>query len=213
MWFWWFVLVCDMLIPILMVIVGNMMRKHTPEKINGMIGYRTARSMKNIDTWKFAHDHCGRLCLFCTTGTFENIVSQLADKSSTERSEVTVMQEKYERQMKKGVLDMLVLRLLLEEKKYGYQLIAELREKGGDIFGLKEGTLYPILYRLEDEGLIESRWSEAENRQPPRKYYLMTDRGRMALEEIHQVWRRIVDSVDGLMEQSSGMAIEERGNI
>ena len=61
MWFWWFVLVCDMLIPILMVIVGNMMRKHTPEKINGMIGYRTARSMKNIDTWKFAHDHCGRL--------------------------------------------------------------------------------------------------------------------------------------------------------
>lgn len=123
------------------------------------------------------------------------------------------MQEKYERQMKKGVLDMLVLRLLLEEKKYGYQLIAELREKGGDIFGLKEGTLYPILYRLEDDGLIESRWSEAENRQPPRKYYLMTDRGRTALKEIYQVWCRIVNSVDGLMEQSSGMTKEERGNL
>ena len=59
------------------------------------------------------------------------------------------MQEKYERQMKKGVLDMLVLQLLTAEKKYGYQLIMELREKAGDIFGLKEGTLYPILYRLE----------------------------------------------------------------
>lgn len=123
------------------------------------------------------------------------------------------MQEKYERQMKKGVLDMLVLQLLLEKKKYGYQLIAELREKGGDIFGLKEGTLYPILYRLEDDGLIESRWSEAENRQPPRKYYLMTDRGRTALKEIYQVWCRIVNSVDCLMEQSSGMAMEERGNL
>ena len=61
------------------------------------------------------------------------------------------MQEKYERQMKKGVLDMLVMRLLLEEKKYGYQLIAELKDRGGPLFGLEEGTLYPILYRLEAE--------------------------------------------------------------
>ena len=75
------------------------------------------------------------------------------------------MQEKYERQMKKGVLDMLVLQLLTAEKKYGYQLIMELREKAGDIFGLKEGTLYPILYRLEEEELEESRWFEAENKQ------------------------------------------------
>ena len=111
------------------------------------------------------------------------------------------IQEKYERQMKKGVLDMLVMRLLLDEKKYGYQLITELKEKGGDTFCLKEGTLYPILYRLEDEGLIESRWSESENRQPPRKYYLMTDKGRKAFDEIYQVWRRIADSVDKLIER------------
>ena len=123
------------------------------------------------------------------------------------------MQEKYERQLKKGGLDMLVLQLLTAEKKYGYQLIMELREKAGDIFGLKEGTLYPILYRLEEEELVESRWFEAENKQIPRKYYLMTDKGRTAFKEIHRVWRRIVDSVDGLMEQSSGMAMEERGKI
>ena len=91
------------------------------------------------------------------------------------------MQEKYERQMKKGALDMLVLRLLTEDKKYGYQLIMELREKSGNIFCLKEGTLYPILYRLEEEGLVESRWSEAENKQLPRKYYLMTDKGRQIM--------------------------------
>ncbi|MBD5457406.1 MAG: PadR family transcriptional regulator, partial [Lachnospiraceae bacterium] len=55
--------------------------------------------------------------------------------------------------------------------------------------------------RLEDEGLIESRWSESENRQPPRKYYLMTDKGRKAFDEIYQVWRRIADSVDKLIER------------
>lgn len=109
------------------------------------------------------------------------------------------MQEKYERQMKKGVLDMLVLRLLMEEKKYGYQLIMELREKSGAIFCLKEGTLYPILYRLEDEGLVESRWSEAENKQIPRKYYLMTDKGRQTLDEMYRSWRQIAAGVEQLM--------------
>lgn len=110
------------------------------------------------------------------------------------------MREKYERQMKKGVLDMLVLRLLAKEKKYGYQLIMELREKSGDTFCLKEGTLYPILYRLEDEGLVESRWSEAENKQLPRKYYLMTDKGKGALKEIYQSWIQIAEGVERIME-------------
>lgn len=109
------------------------------------------------------------------------------------------MQEKYERQMKKGVLDMLVLQLLMEKKKYGYQLIMELREKSRDIFCLKEGTLYPILYRLEDEGLVESRWSEAAHKQIPRKYYLMTDKGRQTLQEMRQNWRQIADGVERLM--------------
>ena len=70
------------------------------------------------------------------------------------------MKQKYEQQMKKGVLEMLVLRLLSEGEKYGYQLISELKEKSGGMFLLKEGTLYPILYRMEDDGLVVSRWSE-----------------------------------------------------
>lgn len=111
------------------------------------------------------------------------------------------MQEKYERQMKKGVLDMLVLQLLTEEKKYGYQLIMELREKSGDIFSLKEGTLYPILYRLEDDGLVESRWSGAESKQIPRKYYLMTKKGRQVLEEMYQSWRQITEGINKLMDR------------
>lgn len=61
MWYWWFLLACDLLIPLLMCICGRFMWKHPPKKINGDIGYRTKRSMKNEDTWKFAHNYCGRL--------------------------------------------------------------------------------------------------------------------------------------------------------
>ena len=61
MWFWWFMFVCDLLVPVLMIVCGRMMWKHTPKNINGFIGYRTSRAMKNMDTWQFAHDYCGRL--------------------------------------------------------------------------------------------------------------------------------------------------------
>ena len=61
MWFWWFILICDCLIPAIMIIAGRMMWKHCPKKINGVVGYRTKMSMINMDTWRFAHDHAGKL--------------------------------------------------------------------------------------------------------------------------------------------------------
>lgn len=61
MWFWWLMLICDLIIPIIMLVVGRMMWKHCPKQINRVIGYRTAHSMKNMDTWKFAHEYCGQL--------------------------------------------------------------------------------------------------------------------------------------------------------
>ena len=61
MWFWWFMLISDLLIPMIMIIGGWMMWRHTPKDINGFVGYRTPRSMKNRDTWDFAHIYCGRL--------------------------------------------------------------------------------------------------------------------------------------------------------
>lgn len=111
------------------------------------------------------------------------------------------MKEKYEKQMKKGVLDMLVLRLLRSEPKYGYQIIQEMREKSGETFLLKDGTLYPILYRLEDEGLVVSRWSGAEGKQIARKYYEVTEEGSRALEEIEAAWKRICGGVSRIMEE------------
>ncbi|MCI5612754.1 MAG: PadR family transcriptional regulator [Agathobacter sp.] len=111
------------------------------------------------------------------------------------------MNDKYEKQMKKGVLEMLVLKLLSGEAKYGYQIIQEMKEKSEEVFILKDGTLYPILYRLEDDGLVESKWSEAEGRQIPRKYYQITVAGVQTCEEIQQVWEKISKGVDHIMEE------------
>lgn len=110
------------------------------------------------------------------------------------------MNDKYERQMKKGVLDMLVLKLLESEPKYGYQIIQEMKEKSEDVFSLKDGTLYPILYRLEDDGLVMSRWSEAVGKQVSRNtmklrrsggvnYRLLNRPGSQLLKEYHKSWR------------------------
>lgn len=61
MWFWWFIFCFNQLTPILMILGGRIMWKHSPKNINCIIGYRTSRSMKNIDTWLFAQKHCGKL--------------------------------------------------------------------------------------------------------------------------------------------------------
>ena len=61
MWFWWFILLCDLLVPVIMFIGGIIMIKHCPNHINAFIGYRTVGSVKNMDTWKFAHGYCGRI--------------------------------------------------------------------------------------------------------------------------------------------------------
>ena len=110
------------------------------------------------------------------------------------------MKQKYEQQMKKGVLEMLVLRLLFQREKYGYQLICELREKSDDLFLLKEGTLYPILYRMEDDGLVVSTWSEPKGKEVSRKYYSITAEGRETLEQLQILWNRFTEKVDNIME-------------
>ncbi|MDR2888280.1 MAG: PadR family transcriptional regulator [Lachnospiraceae bacterium] len=98
------------------------------------------------------------------------------------------MNLKYEKQLKKGVLEILVLRLLAEEAKYGYLIIQELRERGGDLFSLKEGTLYPILYRLEEDQLVESQWSAPKGKETARKYYKITPSGRQELIQMTELW-------------------------
>jgi hypothetical protein len=61
MGFWWFMFFSVLLIPVVTIIAGWMMWKHCPKKINFLMGYRTPRSMINMNTWRFAHEYCGQL--------------------------------------------------------------------------------------------------------------------------------------------------------
>lgn len=110
------------------------------------------------------------------------------------------MNSRYEQQMKKGVLEILVLKLLEKDEKYGYQLISELREKSEEMFTVKQGTLYPILYRLEDDGLVLSKWSEPKGKEVSRKYYAITDKGKEELENLYRLWNEFSTKVSYIME-------------
>ncbi len=109
------------------------------------------------------------------------------------------MKQKYEQQMKKGVLEMLVLRLLTEKEKYGYQLICELKEKSDGMFHLREGTLYPLLYRMEDDGLVISRWSEPKGKEVSKKYYRLSKEGEETLGGLKELWNIFSGTVDGIL--------------
>lgn len=68
MWFWVFMLAMDLLVPLVMVGFGYRFVKNAPQEINAAFGYRTTMSMKNKDTWEFAHQYCGRLWKVCGWG-------------------------------------------------------------------------------------------------------------------------------------------------
>lgn len=61
MGFWIFLTICNLMIPVLMIVMGKVFMKNPPQTINGIYGYRTSRSMKNQDTWIYAHLYCGKL--------------------------------------------------------------------------------------------------------------------------------------------------------
>ncbi len=108
------------------------------------------------------------------------------------------MAKTIDRELKRGTLEMILLRLLSERQMYGYELVSTLEQRGGEQFQMKEGTLYPVLYRLENDGFIESRWETAE-RGVPRKYYRLTPAGAQELEKLVQEWQAFVSIVNTLL--------------
>ncbi len=101
-------------------------------------------------------------------------------------------------ELKKGSIQLCLLALLAGERKYGFQLIKELRELSEGFFDVKEGTLYPALRRLEERGFVRSEWVERETG-VPRKYYTISQRGRAALGEATHVWAEMATSVDRIL--------------
>ncbi|MFM9279907.1 PadR family transcriptional regulator [Paenibacillus jiagnxiensis] len=101
------------------------------------------------------------------------------------------------KELLKGSTGTLILNLLNQQDRYGYELIKELERMSDGTFNLKEGTLYPILHGMETEKWLESYWEQAEGRK--RKYYRITDSGRQQLQEKRQEWRLFRTAVDRVL--------------
>jgi PadR family transcriptional regulator PadR len=110
--------------------------------------------------------------------------------------------EPFDREIKRGTLELLLLRLVRERRSYGYELASALHERSGGWIDLKEGTLYPVLYRLEDQGLIAAEW-DPPARGVPRKYYKITPKGRKRFDELTESWRAWVRVVNEVLESAA----------
>jgi PadR family transcriptional regulator, regulatory protein PadR len=99
----------------------------------------------------------------------------------------------------KGHLDMIVLAALAAGPAHGYAVIEEIRRRSGRAFDLPEGTVYPALHRLEQAGLLASRWVIADSGRR-RRVYTLTRRGGRALAERRAVWQEFSEAIGGLLE-------------
>ena len=105
--------------------------------------------------------------------------------------------EKWEAQLRKGCLEMAVLAVLAPARSYGLEIIRRL-ESHSDLV-LSEGTVYPILNRLRDDGLVTSSWVESESGHP-RKYYSLTRKGYDRATRMAAVWLQFTAGVNALIE-------------
>jgi PadR family transcriptional regulator PadR len=100
-------------------------------------------------------------------------------------------------QMRKGVLEFCILSILSKGDAYATDLLNKLKESELIVV---EGTLYPLLTRQKNAGLLSYRWEES-TQGPPRKYYALTDKGRDVLKELEASWRELIEAVDSILKK------------
>jgi PadR family transcriptional regulator len=106
-----------------------------------------------------------------------------------------------EGEMLKGHLDMIVLAALSAGPAHGYAVIEEIKRRSAGAFDLPEGTIYPVLHRLEQAGLLAGRWVTAESGRR-RRVYAITKRGQRELGEQRAVWEQFARAVGSLFRGS-----------
>lgn len=99
-------------------------------------------------------------------------------------------------QLLHGVLDMCLLSLIDEQESYGYEMVSKLKERGLDL--ASEGSIYPLLSRLQKQGMIEGYLVQSSEG-PARKYYRMSNTGRETLDQWRSEWQEFRASVDGVL--------------
>jgi PadR family transcriptional regulator PadR len=102
-------------------------------------------------------------------------------------------------QMRKGVLEFCILSILSDGEHYPTEIIEKM--KAGKLL-IVEGTLYPLLTRLKNEGLLSYRWEESQSG-PPRKYFTLTEDGKQFLKELIDGWNELTASVNLIISKNT----------
>lgn len=102
-------------------------------------------------------------------------------------------------QMRRGVLEFCILSILSDGEHYPTEIIERMKE--GRLL-IVEGTLYPLLTRLKNDGLLSYRWVESQSG-PPRKYFTLTEPGHTFLKELLEGWKELTESVNQIIEQTN----------
>lgn len=103
-----------------------------------------------------------------------------------------------ERELKRGSLELIVLHLLSSGEAYGYEIVTKLSERTEGALEITDGTLYPVLYRLERGGFVTVRW-ETPQRGVPRKYYRLTPEGTAELGRLSREWTAFASAMTRLI--------------
>ena len=115
-----------------------------------------------------------------------------------ERPSVPEDRRSIERELKRGSLELIVLHMLAPGEAYGYEIVSRLTADSNGALAVTDGTLYPVLYRLERGGFVDVRW-ETPARGVPRKYYRLTESGRTELAWLTHEWTSFADAMSKLL--------------
>lgn len=100
-----------------------------------------------------------------------------------------------------GTLDVLILKTLSLEPKHGWAIAKRIQQVSGDVLQVQQGSLYPALHRLEQQGWIRAKWAETETGRQA-KFYSLTTTGRKRLEEETANWQRLSAAINLVMQHS-----------
>ncbi len=109
----------------------------------------------------------------------------------------TKMADQIESELLRGSMDLMVLSVLAQSPKYGYLLQKALSDNSQQQIKLSAGTMYPLLHRLEEAGLVSSRWDDSTGRR--RKWYELTAKGRKKLVKQAELWQQYANCINRLL--------------
>jgi PadR family transcriptional regulator PadR len=115
-------------------------------------------------------------------------------------TDIALQTKKFQKELNSGISSLVLLSVMSQSKEpmYGYQIAKMLEESGPEIPMMKQGTLYPVLRSLEENGLLESM-VEPSVSGPPRRYYNITEDGKSALTEWLEIWKQTRTFVDAIL--------------